>query len=222
MRVLIVEDHRDIADAIAVMLKRERYAVVTAYDGLAGLALLRDQTFDVAILDVALPGLDGFRVAQAVRAEGIPIAILMLTAHDAIEDRVRGLDAGADDYLVKPFAYDELAARLRSLARRGRVPVLDAVTVGGVRVDFGARSVTVRDTRVALGVTEFRLVEYLARNHTIVLTRDQILTRIWGEGFAGESNIVDVYVSAVRRKFRAVGAANCIRTIRGIGYRLEG
>lgn len=222
MRILIVEDHREIADAIAVMLKRANYGVITAYDGAAGLAHLRAETFDLAILDVGLPGVDGFSVARAIRAEGVPTAILMLTARDAIEDRVRGLDAGADDYLVKPFAEEELAARVRSLTRRGHKPVLGSVTVGALCVDEGARTVSVRGTRIALGATEFRLVEYLARNHAIVVTRDQILTKIWGEGFAGESNIVDVYVSAIRRKFRAAGATNCIRTIRGIGYRLDG
>ena len=176
----------------------------------------------MAVVDIVLPGLDGFSVCREARRAGVETPVLMLTAREEVEDRVRGLDAGADDYLVKPFAEEELAARLRSLARRGRLPIRETIRVGDLTVDVGARSVSFRGSLVPLAATEFRLFELLARNRGLVLSRDRILDKVWGNGFDGESNIVDVYVSAIRRKLRAAGAKECIRTSRGLGYTLEG
>ena len=147
--------------------------------------------------------------------------MLFLTARDAVEDRVRGLDAGADDYLVKPFVEDELLARLRALLRRGALPIRSTLEVGDLVVDRGARAVRVSGREVALGATEFRLLEYLAANAGIAVTRAQILERVWGDDFDGSSNVVDVYVSAVRKKLAAVGVRNRIATVWGVGYSLH-
>ncbi len=222
MRVLVVEDHVEIARGIATMLTRRNYAVTLAHEGPRGLELLREEAFDLAVVDIVLPGLDGFSVCREARRAGVETPVLMLTAREEVEDRVRGLDAGADDYLVKPFAEEELAARLRSLARRGRLPLRETIKIGELTLDVGARSVSYRGSPVPLAATEFRLFELLARNRGLVLSRDRILDKVWGNGFDGESNIVDVYVSAIRRKLRAAGAKECIRTSRGLGYTLEG
>jgi len=222
VRVLLVEDHHEIAAAIAVMLKRQRYAVVRAENGQTGLTLLCDGGFDLAIVDIVLPGLDGFAVCEGARRAGVEVPIIMLTARDSVADRVRGLDAGADDYLIKPFHEEELAARLRTLGRRARVPPAQQLVFGDLVVDVGARCVSARGRVVPLAPTEFRIVELLARNKGFVLERHVILERIWGGAFEGESNIVDVYMSAIRRKFKETGLPFALRTVRGSGYRFDG
>jgi DNA-binding response OmpR family regulator len=219
--LLVIEDQREIADAIRAMLERQRYAVDVASDGESGYDLLLRGTYDAAIIDVVLPGRDGFAICRGARAERIVTPVLFLTARDAVEDRVRGLDAGADDYLVKPFVEDELLARLRALLRRGSLPIRSTLEVGDLVVDRGARAVRVSGREVTLGATEFRLLEYLAANAGIAVTRAQILERVWGEDFDGSSNVVDVYVSAVRKKLAAVGVRDCISTVWGVGYSLH-
>jgi len=222
LRVLLVEDHHEIAAAIAIMLKRRNYAVVRAENGHAGLALLCDGGFDLAIVDIVLPGLDGFAVCEGARRAGVDVPILILTARDSIADRVRGLDAGADDYLIKPFYEEELAARLRTLGRRARIAPAQQLIFGELIVDLGARCVSARGRVVPLAPTEFRIVELLARNKGFVLERHVILERVWGGEFEGESNIVDVYMSAIRRKFKETGLSFALRTVRGSGYRFDG
>ena len=221
MRILVVEDQREIADALRSILERRRYAVDVATDGERGYDLLLRGTYDAAVVDVVLPGRDGFTLCREARAEGIATPVLFLTARDAVEDRVRGLDAGADDYLVKPFVEDELAARLRALLRRTPLPFRATLEIGNLIVDIGARSVRVGGREVPLGATEFRLLEYLAANAGIALTRAQILERVWGDDFDGSSNVVDVYVSAVRRKLAAAGVRDRIATVWGVGYSLH-
>lgn len=221
MRILVIEDQREIAEALRSMLERRKYAVELVSDGDTGYDLLLRGTYDAAIVDVVLPGRDGFTLTREARAEGISTPVLFLTARDAIEDRVRGLDAGADDYLVKPFVEDELAARLRALLRRAPLPFRSTIDVGDLSIDRGGRSVRVGGREVPLGATEFRLLEYLAANAGIALTRAQILERVWGEDFDGSSNVVDVYVSAVRRKLAGVGARDRISTVWGVGYTLH-
>jgi DNA-binding response OmpR family regulator len=222
VRLLVIEDQREIADAIRTMLERQRYAVDVASDGAAGYDLLLRGTYDAAVVDVVLPGRDGFAICRDARREGIATPVLFLTARDAVEDRVRGLDAGADDYLVKPFVEGELLARGRALLRRGSLPIRSTLEIGDLVVDRGARAVRVAGREVTLGATEFRLLEYLATNAGIAVTRAQILERVWGEDFDGSSNVVDVYVSAVRKKLAAVGARDCIATVWGVGYSLHG
>jgi DNA-binding response OmpR family regulator len=218
VRILVVEDQREIADAVRTMLERRKYAVDVAADGESGYDLLLTGTYDVAVVDVVLPRRDGFALTREARAEGITTPVLFLTARDAVEDRVRGLDSGADDYLVKPFVEEELAARVRALLRRSALPVRATLELGDLVVDRGARVARYRGREIALGATEFRLLEYLAMNAGIALTRAQILERVWGDDFEGSSNVVDVYVSAVRRKLAGAGARDRIATVWGVGY----
>jgi DNA-binding response OmpR family regulator len=221
MRVLVIEDNREIADAIRTMLGRQRYAVDVAVDGDEGLDHVLRGTYAVAIVDLVLPKRDGFSICRAVRAEGVQTPLLVLTARDAVEDRIRGLDSGADDYLIKPFAEDELAARVRALIRRGERPAQQtAVSVGDLSVDSLARSASVAGKVLTVGATEFRLLDLFVRNRGLTLSRAQILERIWEYDFGGSSNIVDVYVSQLRRKLRNLRSTACIVTVWGVGYKL--
>jgi len=220
VRILVIEDNPEIAEAVRTMLERRKFSVDIATDGDRGLDALLDASYDAAVVDLVLPGRDGFSICRAARSEGIQTPVLILTARDAVEDRVRGLDAGADDYLVKPFVEEELAARLRALLRRGRLPVHATLIRGDLIVDQGGRVATYKKKTIELGSTEFRVLEYLAVNAGLAITRQQILDRVWGEAFDGESNIVDVYISAIRRKLDALGAYGRITTVRGVGYKL--
>ncbi len=207
--------------AIETLLVHRRYAVDTATDGTSGLDRLLGGGYDAAIVDVTLPGRDGFAICRATRAAQIATPLLILTARDAVEDRIRGLDAGADDYLVKPFAEEELAARLRALLRRAdRPPQAMTIAIGSLVVDAAARTASARGRDLCLGTTEFRLLELFARHRGMTLSRTQILEKIWDYDFQGSSNIVDVYVSQLRRKFVAARADVAIQTIWGIGYKL--
>ena len=221
MRVLVVEDNVPVAESIRTMLEARKFAANVVTDGAAGLDHLLRRCYDAAVVDVGLPGMDGFTLARSARAEGVQTPILMLTARDAVEDRVEGLHCGADDYLVKPFVEEELVARIAAILRRADRPLLGSVAVGGLCIDLGARTVTFNDKPVSLGATEFRLLEFLARNAGIALSRAQIVERIWDYDFEGSSNIVDVYVSQLRRKLKALGAAGAIETVWGIGYRFK-
>ncbi len=221
MRILVVEDNLPIARAVRSMLEAQKFAASIVTDGRTGLDRLVGETYDAAIVDVGLPGIDGFAVARGARAEGVRTPILMLTARDAVEDRVAGLDCGADDYLVKPFVENELIARLRALLRRSDRPPVTSIEVGGLRVDIGGRSAFYDAKPIDLGATEFRLLELLARNAGIALSRSQILERVWDYDFEGSSNIVDVYVSQLRRKLRKLGGEGLIETVWGVGYRLR-
>jgi|SRR5580700_216209 DNA-binding response OmpR family regulator len=221
MRVLVVEDNAPVAESIRMMLEARKYAANVVADGAAGLDHLLRRCYDAAVIDVGLPGLDGFSLARSARAEGVQTPILMLTARDAVEDRVAGLECGADDYLVKPFVEDELVARIGAILRRGDRPMLGVVEAGALRIDLAARNVLYNGRPVVLGATEFRLLEFLARNAGIALSRTQIVERIWDYDFEGSSNIVDVYVSQLRRKLKVLGASGVIETVWGIGYRLK-
>jgi two-component system, OmpR family, response regulator len=222
MRVLLIEDNPDIAGSIRSMLTRRKYAVDIAEDGEKGLEFLLRGVYDIAIVDVVLPKRDGFSICHAARAEGIAAPLLILTARDAVEDRVRGLDCGADDYLVKPFSEAELEARMRALLRRAERPVQrEPLSIGTLVLDPAARSVQAGNVPLSLGSTEFRLLEFFMRNRGIVLSRSQILEHIWEYEFAGSSNIVDVYVSQLRRRFTDAGAMIKIVTVWGVGYKLE-
>jgi len=221
MRVLVVEDNAPVADSIRAMLEARKYAANVVTDGQSGLDHLLRRCYDAAVIDVGLPGMNGFTLARAARAEGVQTPILMLTARDAVEDRVEGLGCGADDYLVKPFVEEELIARLAALLRRADRPLLAVVETGNLRIDLAARNVTYQGKPVVLGATEFRLLEFLARNAGIALSRTQIVERIWDYDFEGSSNIVDVYVSQLRRKLKAIGAGRVIETVWGIGYRFR-
>ena len=221
MRILVVEDNASIAAAVRTMLERRKYAVDVAADGEAGLEYLLRQRYDAAILDVVLPKRDGFAIAKHARGEGVQTPILMLTALDAVEDRVRGLDCGADDYLVKPFVEEELFARLRAITRRADRPVHETLRAGPVEIDASAREVSVAGKRLPLGATEFRMLEFFARNAGIAFSRERLLEHLWDYDFEGSTNIVDVYVSQLRRKLKRAGAGDMITTVWGVGYKLE-
>ncbi len=221
MRVLVVEDHAPVAESIRAMLESRKFATNVVGDGRAGLDHLLRRCYDVAVVDVGLPGMDGFAMARAARAEGVQTPILMLTARDAVEDRVAGLNCGADDYLVKPFVEEELIARISAILRRAERPLVGMLEAGGLRVDLTAREASFQGKPLALGATEFRLLEFFARNANMALSRSQIVERIWDYDFDGSSNIVDVYVSQLRRKLKGIGATNVIETVWGIGYRLR-
>jgi len=221
MRVLVIEDNQEIAEALRAMLARQRFAVDVAADGDQGLDHILRGTYDVAIVDVVLPKRDGFSICRTARAEGVQTPLLVLTARDAVEDRIRGLDSGADDYLIKPFAEEELSARLRALLRRAERPTRSsALLVGDLSVDALARTAAVGSKALGVGATEFRLLELLARNRGMTLSRTQILERIWEYEFGGSSNIVDVYVSQLRRKLRNMRSTASIVTVWGVGYKL--
>lgn len=221
MRVLLIEDNVEIANAVRTMLARQRFAVDVAPDGEQGLDHVLRGTYDVAIVDVVLPKRDGFSICRAARAEGIQTPLLILTARDAVEDRIRGLDCGADDYLIKPFAEEELSARIRALLRRADRPAqTTAIAVGDLAIDPLARSATVAGRALMVGATEFRLLELFARNRGMTLSRAQILERIWEYDFGGSSNIVDVYVSQLRRKLKSLRSSASITTVWGVGYKL--
>jgi two-component system response regulator MprA len=220
-RILVVDDDVAITHALRRALSFAGYSVEIAHDGEAGLRHVRDSTPDLVILDVLMPGVDGFEFCRRLRS-GDDTPVLMLTARDEVADRVRGLDAGADDYLVKPFAADELLARVRALLRR-REPRDLAATLrfADLLVETKARQVFRSQRELPLSAKEFDLLAYLARHPRQVLTRDQLLEAVWGYQFEGESNVLDVYVGYLRQKLEAQGEPRLIHTVRGIGYVLR-
>jgi two-component system response regulator MprA len=216
--ILVVDDDVAICRVLARALGAEGYAVDSASDGGAALVSLERRVPDLVILDVGLPGLDGIAVARRTRAKGITVPILMLTARDDIADRVAGLDAGADDYLVKPFATDELLARVRALLRRGH-DVPELVSFGDVTLDVAARFAERGGRSIPLTAREAELLALLLRNGRRVTTREQALDRVWGDEGAATANVVDRYVTNLRRK---LGEPALIRTVRGSGFSVGG
>jgi DNA-binding response OmpR family regulator len=221
MYILVVEDERRLAQVVRRVLEEEGHTVDVAYDGEEGLAVATDGTHDVIVLDVLLPHIDGFEVCRTLRRNRVDTPVLLLTALDSVDDRVRGLDAGADDYLPKPFAFQELLARLRALGRRkvqAREPT--ALEVDGLRLDLRRRRAERGGRTIELSPTEFSLLEFLMRNEGRVLTRTQMLDHIWGYDYATDSNLVDVYMAYLRRKVDHGNDRKLIRTVRGVGYAL--
>ena len=220
MRVLVVEDYAPLARAMGTGLTEAGYAVDVVADGAAGLEYARAAPYDAIVLDVMLPKVDGLTVLGCLRREDHPAAVIVLTARDAVPDRVKGLDLGADDYLVKPFAFEELLARLRALIRRRYESRDRVIRVGELEIDTVARSVRRGDRSIALSAREYALLEYLARRRGHVVTRSEIWEHVYD--FAGDpsSNVVDVYVGYLRRNIDWDGTAKLIHTRRGQGYRL--
>jgi two-component system response regulator MprA len=220
--ILIVEDEQHIADGLRFNLEAEGYDAVVARDGEQALELLLKErrAFDAVVLDVMLPGVDGLEVARRVRAQHNPVPILMLTARGAVGDRVAGLDAGADDYLVKPFALEELLARLRALLRRA-AGGNGELSFADLTLDPGTREVRRGKRPLELTVTEFNLLELFLRNPRQVLRRSLIYDRVWGYDFGPGSHALDVYIGYLRRKLEADGEPRLIHTARGVGYALR-
>ena len=221
MRVLVIEDSAKMANLLRRGLTEEGYAVDVAANGVDGVWLATEQPFDAIVLDVVLPDIDGFEVCRRLRGANCWAPLLMLTARDSVTDRVRGLDAGADDYLTKPFAFEELFARMRSLVRRGpseRAPVLE---VGDLALDPAEHTVRRGPDGIRLTPKEFALLQYFMLRPGEALTRPQLLEHVWDYAFDGDPNIVDVYVGYLRDKIDRPFRRDTIETVRGIGYRLR-
>jgi heavy metal response regulator len=221
MRILLVEDEHSIAQFIRQGLSEAGYAVDIVGDGHTGLEYASAAEYDAILLDILLPGRDGLDVLRQIRAQGKKTPVLLLTARDAIEDRVKGLDLGADDYLTKPFAFPELLARLRALLRRPPLQTGTVLRVGDLELDTVCREVRRAGRMIELSPREFMLLQYLMRHPQQVLTRTQIGEHIWNFDFVSESNVVDVYIGYLRRKIDRGFAQPLLHTIRGVGYRLS-
>ena len=217
MRILIVEDEQKMAALLHRGLRRHGYAADVAADGGAALRLAAVTAYDAILLDVGLPDMDGIEACRRLREAGSAVPVLVLTARDGVFDRVAGLDAGADDYLVKPFAFAELLARLRAILRRP-ARRFEMLRVAGIDVDPVHRHATVNDRRVDLSRVEFDLLFALAEQRGSTLTRRDLLASVWGYRFDPGTNVVDVHVGRLRRKLEVAGAAGAIRTVRGVGY----
>lgn len=216
-RILIIEDDDQILKILRRSLVYEGYQVDTAADGEEGLNLLRDNKPALVILDWMLPGMDGLEVCRRIRELGNQ-PVLMLTAKDTLEDRVQGLDAGADDYLVKPFELDELLARIRALLRRTQVERAPILTFGDLSLDTSTRQATRKNRLIMLTAKEYDLLEMFMRHPRQVLTREIIFDRVWGYDFGGESNVLDVYIRYLRQKLEGDGEIRLIHTVRSVGY----
>ncbi len=221
MRVLLVEDNRRLSSSLKVSLGDDGYAVDVAYDGVEGQELAEMTPYDVIILDIMLPRRDGLEVCRELRNQRINTPILMLTARDAIEDRVKGLDSGADDYLVKPFAIDELHARLRALLRRDSSDKTGLLTVADLTLDPAAHTASRNGRPIGLTAKEFALLEYLMRNPNRLITRQMVENHVWSYDYDGASNVVDVYIRRLRRKIDEPFNLKLIETVRGAGYRMQ-
>jgi DNA-binding response OmpR family regulator len=221
MRLLIVEDDSIAAELLAKGLRENAYAVDVAPDGPAALQRAMQFEYDLIVLDLLLPGIDGLEVCRRLRKRGVAVPVLMLTARSGLEERVAGLDAGADDYLPKPFHFPELLARVRALLRRGPVLGPSVQRVGGLSVDTRTRSVERDGRRIELTTKEYTLLAYLTRRHGQVVTRNDISEHVWDENFDPTSNVIDVYVQRLRRKIDDGFPDRLIHTRRGAGYVLE-
>jgi len=221
MRVLVVEDERRLAGIIKRGLMEEGYAVDNAYDGEEAQFMAETTAYDLMILDIMLPRKDGITVCQELRMKNVNIPILMLTAKDSVEDRVKGLDSGADDYQIKPFAFSELLARIRALLRREGLPRSPKLQVGKLIMYTLTKEVWVGQKKVDLTTREYSILEYFMRRPNVVATRTMLEENVWDYEFEGISNIIDVYVRRLRSKIDEDGKESLIQTVRGAGYRLR-
>ena len=221
MRLLVVEDDAKLAAVMRQGLREHGFVVDVAADGSIGLEMGLAKTYDAIVLDVLLPRLNGIDVLKALRARRIPAPVLMLSARGALEDRVRGLDLGADDYLPKPFDFSELLARLRAITRRPAAEPRTVLSLADLELDPAAREVRRGDRRIELTAREFALLEYLLRRKGVVVTRDMILQNVWDTDYEGGSNLIEVYINYLRRKVDLDATTKLIHTVRGVGYVLR-
>ena len=225
MRILVVEDEKNLNDIIVKRLILEKYGVDTCFNGNDALEYIFSTEYDVIVSDIMLPGIDGFEILKRIREKGIKTPVLLLTALDGIEDRVKGLDYGADDYLVKPFAFDELMARIRVLLRRnstnGNFNASNVFSIANLRVNCNSHDVFRDDVPIKLSTREFTILEYMIRNKERVLSREQIEQHIWNYDYEGGTNVIDVYIRYLRRKIDKDFEPKLIHTVRGIGYVLK-
>jgi DNA-binding response OmpR family regulator len=221
MRILLVEDEKKVAEFVARGLRAERFAVDVAADGTAGWEFAGTYSYDLVILDLMLPGLSGTEVLKRIRRQGSQVPVLVLTARDGTAEKVENFEAGADDYLTKPFAFAELLVRVKALLRRGATDRSSVLRVGDLEIDRLAQQVRRAGKRIELTAKEYSLLEYLAANAGRVLSRTMIIEHVWDESFEGLTNIVDVYVRHLRSKVDMAHPAKLIRTVRGAGYCLS-
>lgn len=221
MRILIAEDERDMNRLITKVLTKEGYSVDSCFDGEEALDYLCAADYDAAVLDVMMPKKDGFEVLKALRRQGSKLPVLFLTARDAIQDRVQGLDLGADDYLVKPFDFDELLARIRVMTRRQGTQSSSLITVGDLTIDTASHEVRRGGRLIELSSREYGILRYMASNQGRVLSREQIEEHIYNFDYSGGSNVVDVYISYLRKKIDAPGEPKLIHTVWGSGWMLK-
>lgn len=220
MKILVIEDEKRITSFVRKGLQYEGYTVDVAYDGIKGMEKAREENLDLIVLDVMLPGMDGMTLCSELRELGVTTPVIMLTAKDSIDDRVKGLDAGADDYLVKPFAFKELLARIRSLLRRGDNTKQLVLKAGDLVLDPSSREVTRGEKVIELSKKEYSLLEYMMRNKNQVLTRTMIAEHVWDYDFDSFTNTIDVYIRYLRKKVDDGFKVKLIRTIRGVGYKI--
>ncbi|WP_309386625.1 response regulator transcription factor [Cerasicoccus frondis] len=220
MKILAVEDESKIADFIRLGLEAEGHSIDLVHTGRQGLAQAREQSYDAVVLDIMLPEKDGLDVLRAMRCEGLNMPVILVTARSNVEDRVEGLKLGADDYLVKPFYVEELAARLMAVSRRTSGEHLNLRQYGDLKLNLATREVRWADQVVELTAREFNMLEYFMRTPGRVYTRPQILEHVWQYHFDPGTNLVDVYIKRLRQKLTEEGAPPCIETVRGVGYRL--
>lgn len=221
MRILIAEDEQDLNQILAKRLKQESYSVDCCFDGEEALDYLKSAEYDAAILDIMMPRKSGLEVVKALRSEGNPLPILMLTARDSIEDRVGGLDAGADDYLIKPFAFEELLARLRVLLRKQTKQKSALLQVGDLSLHLDTHKVMRGKREILLSSKEFALLRYMMQHPGIVLSREKLEQHLWSFDYSGASNVIDVYIRYLRKKLDEKEAHRLIHTVRGQGYVLK-
>jgi DNA-binding response OmpR family regulator len=223
MRILVVEDQEPLANRIRDVLKKERYQTELALDGELGLQQALTEEYDLVILDILLPGMNGVDVLKEIRTTGLKVPVLMLTAKDKVEDKVAGLDAGADDYLTKPFAIPELLARVRSLLRRKSDEKTSLLSVGDITIDTNAREVTRGGEPVGLTPKEYSILQFLMYNKNRVLSRLSIAEHVWGDNFDlfSMTNFVDVHVKNLRKKLNDTGTDKVVETVRGVGYTIK-
>ena len=221
MRILLVEDEIHLAQALTEILKKNMYAVDAVYDGQSGLEYALSGVYDLIILDIMLPKMSGIEILKNLRAEKMSVPVLMLTAKDEIEDKVAGLDYGADDYMTKPFSTDELLARVRALLRRKGEVVDDEVVFGDISLKLKKNELVCGENQVKLSLKEFQILELMMYNPDQILTKERIIDKIWGGDSDAEYNNVEVYISFLRKKLQFLGAKTEIKTVRGVGYSLE-
>ena len=221
MRLLVVEDEKKLNELITKKLEKEYYGVDSCFDGEEAIRYVEGTEYDAIILDIMLPKLDGFEVIKKIRAKKNKVPILLLTARDNIDDKVKGLDYGADDYLVKPFIFEELMARIRVLLRRNSGNADNVVTIANLKVDLDAKTVFRDDILIKLSAREYSVLEYLIRNKGKILSRERIEDHIWNYDYEGGTNVIDVYIRYLRKKIDDNYTPKLIHTIRGLGYVLR-